>query len=171
MARNQKQFEQEDEEMSEESPVNVLDMLKEDHQKVKQLFEEFDNAEGKARQGIVEEALKELEIHSKIEEALVYPAIREAIEEEETVDEANEEHHVVKLLIKELRKMKGSAEGYRPKFKVLSELVKHHIEEEENEMFPQAEQADMEWEEISREAMKIKDRMMKQKSSSSRRAA
>jgi hemerythrin-like domain-containing protein len=171
MARNQKVIEQEDEEMSEESSANVLEMLKEDHQKVKQLFEEFDNADGRARQGIVEEALKALEIHSKIEEALVYPAIREAIEEEETVDEANEEHHVVTLLIKELRKMKGSAEGYRAKFKVLSELVKHHIEEEENEMFPQAEQADIEWEEIGQEAMKMKERMMKQKGSSGRRAA
>lgn len=171
MAKKHKESEQEDEEMVEQSSINVLDMLKEDHQEVKRLFEEFDNAEGRARQSIAEEALKALDIHTKIEEGLVYPAIREAIEEEDMVDEANEEHHVVTVLSKELRKMKASADGYRAKFKVLSELVKHHIEEEENEMFVQAEQADIEWEEIGQEAMKIKERMMKQKGSSHRRAA
>ncbi|OQW37315.1 MAG: hypothetical protein A4E19_14245 [Nitrospira sp. SG-bin1] len=171
MARKQKEIEQDEEEMSEQESVNVLEMLKEDHQKVQELFEQFENADGRSRQGIVEEALKELEIHTKIEETLVYPAIREAIEEEETVDEANEEHHVVTLLSKELRKMKGSADGYRAKFKVLSELVKHHIEEEETEMFPQAEQAEIDWEEIGQEAMKIKERMMKQKGASGHRRA
>ena len=172
MAKSQKKSEAE--EMFEQQPVNVLDLLKEDHQEVKRLFEEFENAEGRARQGIVEEALKALEIHTKIEEDLVYPAIREVAEEEEgeeKVDEANEEHHVVTLLSKELRKMRASESGYQAKFTVLSELVKHHIEEEEGEMFPQAEQTDIDWEELGQEAMKIKERMTKQKSSGRQRRA
>ena len=106
-----------------------------------------------AQEFVADQALKALEVHAKIEEGLIYPAIREATGEEDMVDEANEEHHVVTLLIKELKKKKASAEGYKTKFKVLSELVKHHIE----------------WDELGQEAMTIKERMMK--SSRQKRAA
>ena len=147
--------------MSEQEPMNVLELLKEDHRKVEELFTSFKEADGRSRKGIVDEALNALEIHSTIEEKLVYPAIRKATDEKDMVAEANEEHHVVKFLIKELRKMKASAEGYKAKFTVLSELVKHHVEEEEEEMFPQAEKAAVDWDALGQEAMKIKARMMK----------
>lgn len=178
MKKNQKTsrasvMQNDEEEHSDKQSVNVLDVLKEDHQQVKQLFEEFENAKGSAKQTIVEEVLGALEIHSKIEEDLVYPAIRKAADEEqqEKVDEANEEHHVVALLSKELRKLKASDDGYRAKFMVLSELVKHHIEEEEGEMFSRAEQTDIDLEKLGQEAMKIKARMTKQKASGRQRRA
>ncbi len=174
MAKKQ-QSKQHDEELNEDSSeqesVNALELLKEDHRKVEQLFQSFEEADGRSRQGIADEAFKAIEVHAKIEETLVYPAIREATGEEDLVDEANEEHHVVTLLIKELKKMKASAEGYKAKFKVLSELVKHHIEEEEKEMFPEAENADIDWEELGQEAMSIKERMMSKSSRGQRRAA
>lgn len=160
---------QNNEDRMEQGAVNALELLKEDHREAEQLFQSFEEADGRSRQGIADQALKALEIHAKIEEDLIYPAIREATGEEDMVDEANEEHHVVTLLIKELKKMKASAEGYKAKFKVLSELVKHHIEEEEQEMFPQAENTDVNWEELGQEAMTIKERMMK--SSRQKRAA
>lgn len=166
-----KQLNEDNEGLSEQESVNALELLKEDHRHVQQLFQSFEEADGRSRQGIAEETLKALEIHTKIEESVVYPAIREATGEEDKVDEANEEHHVVGLLIKELHKMKASAEGYKAKFTVLSELVKHHIEEEESEMFPEAEQAEIDWEELGQEAMAIKDRMSKQKSSRNQRRA
>lgn len=171
MGNKQKRAEQADEEISEQSSINVLDLLREDHQEVKRLFDEFQNADGRSRQDVAEEALKALETHTKIEEVLVYPAIREAIEDQEKVDEANEEHHVVAILIKELKKMKASADGYKAKFMVMSELVKHHIEEEEGELFPQAEEAEMDWEEIGPQVMKMKERMMKRKGSTPQRRA
>lgn len=157
-------------EMSEQKSVNVLELLKEDHRKVEQLFTSFEESEGRSRKGIVDEALQELEIHSTIEEKLVYPAIRKATGDKDMVAEANEEHHVVKFLIKELRKMKVSAEEYKAKFTVLSELVKHHVEEEEGEIFPQAEKTDVDWDKLGQEVMKIKERMMKS-SRNVRRAA
>jgi hemerythrin superfamily protein len=169
--RQSKDTEDLDEGQSEQESVNALELLKEDHREVEQLFQSFEEADGRSRQGIADEAIKALEIHTKIEESLVYPAIREATGEEDLVDEANEEHHVVALLIKELKKMRASAEGYKAKFTVMSELVKHHIEEEEKEMFPEAENADVDWEELGQEALGIKERMMSKSSRSHRRAA
>lgn len=174
MAKKQPRSTQHDEDLKEglleQKSINALELLKADHREVEQLFKSFEEAEGRSRQGIADEAIKALEIHTKIEESLVYPAIREATGEEDMLDEAKEEHHVVKLLIKELHKMKASAEGYKVKFKVLSELVKHHVQEEEHEMFPQAEQTNIDWEELGQEAMSIKERMTKS-SRSQRRAA
>ncbi len=175
MAKKQKKSNQDDENLNEgmagQESVNVLELLKDDHREVEQLFQSFETSDGRSRQGIADEAIKALEIHTEIEESLVYPAIREATGEADLVDEANEEHHVVALLIKELKKMKASAEGYKAKFIVMSELVKHHIEEEEKEMFPEAENADMDWEELGREALSITERMMSKSSRGQRRAA
>ena len=108
MPRDYKREEQSDD-MERESAVNVIDLLKEDHRKVKGLFEKFKAANATSRQSIADEALQDLEIHTKIEDSIVYPAIRDSIDEEEMMDEAKEEHHVVGLLIKELRKMKATA--------------------------------------------------------------
>lgn len=174
MAQRQKKSNQDDEPneaSAEHESVHALELLKEDHRRVEQLFQSFETADGRSRQGIADEAIKALEIHTKVEDGLVYPAIREATGEEDLVDEASEEHHVVTLVIKELKKMKASAEGYKAKFTVMSELVRHHIEEEEKEMFPEAENADIDWEELGREALTIKERMMSKSSRGQRRAA
>ena len=138
----------------------VFEMLKADHRRVEELFTQFEDADKRARTGIAEEALRELEIHAALEEELVYPAIREVIEEEESIDEALEEHHVAKLLIKELHKMNPGTEEFAPKFKVLGEIIRHHVEEEENETFPQAEQAGFDDSELSEEMMQRKEKLM-----------
>ena len=170
MARDRKRNEESDD-ITQESAVNVIDLLKEDHRKVKGLFEKFKAANTSSRQSIADEALQDLEIHTKIEDSIVYPAIREAIDKGEMVDEAREEHHVVGLLIKELRKMKTTEEGYQAKFTVLSELVEHHIEEEESEMLPEAEDG-LDVEDLGKQAMEMKTRLSSRtRSSSGRRKA
>ena len=115
-------------------------MLKADHRHVQDLFTKFEDADKRARASIADETLTALEVHAALEEELVYPAIAEVIDDEELVKEAREEHHVAKFLIKELRKMDAEDDGFSTKFKVLGELVGHHIEEEEGEMFPQAQE-------------------------------
>lgn len=150
---------------------NPLDMLKEDHQAVQGLFSQFEEADRRGRQRIAEEALTMLEIHAKLEEDLIYPAIAEAIDDEELINEALEEHHVATLLIKELRKMEPKNERYAAKFKVLSEMVKHHIEEEEGETFPQAEQADIDWSEIGQEAVTMREKLMRKHGGQQRKRA
>jgi hypothetical protein len=138
----------------------VIEMLKEDHQKVKELFEEFESTEGSEAAEIAATAIMELEIHAELEEKLIYPAIREEIDEDDMMNEAVEEHHLVHVLIKELKKLKPADERFEAKFKVLGELVKHHIEEEEGEMLPKAEKSDIDWEKLEMTVMKRKEALL-----------
>ena len=157
-----------------EGGEDVFEMLKADHRHVQDLFTKFEDADKRARASIADETLTALEVHAALEEELVYPAIAEVIDDEELINEAKEEHHVAKFLIKELRKMDAEDEGFSTKFKVLGELVGHHIEEEEGEMFPQAQEGGFEPESISEEVSKRKAKLMQKyeggkKSSGSRR--
>ena len=139
----------------------ITNLLREDHKKVKGLFEEFEQADdAKAKQRIVETVLAELEVHAKLEEELIYPAIRAAIGDEDLMDEALEEHHVVHGLLGELKKMTPNDERYDAKFTVLAENVRHHIKEEESEMFPQAEECEIEWEALSARVRKRKEQLL-----------
>ena len=165
----------EEREMEEgEGGEDVFEMLKTDHRHVQDLFTKFEDADKRARASIADETLTALEVHAALEEELVYPAIAEVLDDEDLVNEAKEEHHVAKFLIKELRKMDAEDEGFSTKFKVLGELVGHHIEEEEGEMFPQAQEGGFESQSISDEVSKRKARLMQKyeggkKSSGSRR--
>jgi hemerythrin-like domain-containing protein len=117
---------------------DAIGLLEEDHKKVKKLFRQFESAEGgRAKQRIVAEAIKELKVHAQVEEEIFYHALRKVVEEDK-VDEAEEEHHVMRLLIAELEKMTARTSRYDAKFTVLAESVRHHIEEEESEVFPEA---------------------------------
>ncbi len=138
----------------------VIEMLKEDHEKVKGLFEEFEESEGREKAEIAKTAMQELEIHAALEERLIYPAIREEIDEDEKMNEAMEEHHLVHVLIAELKKIKPSDERFQAKFSVLSELVKHHIEEEEGEILPKAEESNIDWDELEKQVMKKKEQLL-----------
>ncbi|MCS6263595.1 MAG: hemerythrin domain-containing protein [Nitrospira sp.] len=138
----------------------VFEMLKEDHDKVKKLFEDFESAEGRERGEIAKTAIQELEIHADLEERLIYPAIRAELDDADMMNEAVEEHHLVHVLIAELKKLKSGDEKFQAKFSVLSELVKHHIQEEEDEMFPKAEACDIDWESLEATVLKRKETLM-----------
>ena len=125
---------------------NAIAMLKTDHKKVKELFDKFEDAQPAAKQKIVAEAIEELKIHAAIEEAYFYPALRQEIDDEEgLMEEADEEHHVVKFLIAELEQMSGDEDHWDAKFTVLAENVRHHIKEEEGEIFPKARETDIDF--------------------------
>src|SRR5258706_4376280 len=120
--------------------MDALEMLREDHRKVQEMFEQFERSEDpQAKQQICAEALTALKVHAALEEELFYPAVREVSDDEEKVDEALEEHHVAKLLASELEEMDAGDDHFDAKFKVLAESVKHHIEEEESEIIPAVE--------------------------------
>ena len=120
-------------------------LLKKDHDTVKDLFDRFEHAEGRpAKKKIVDRALVELKVHATIEEEIFYPAIRKPVGKD-MMNEADEEHHVAKVLIAELEAMDGRETHYDAKFTVLAENVRHHIKEEEREVFPKAKAADIDF--------------------------
>lgn len=113
--------------------MDAITMLREDHRAVKKLMTRFD----KGDDAVVPEILDALDRHAAIEEEHFYPAVKQALEEQDVVLESVEEHHVVHLLSGELRGMTPGDETYRAKATVLFENVRHHIDEEEGELFPQ----------------------------------
>ena len=151
------------------SASSVTDMLRKDHKKVKALFAEFEQAgDATAKQRIAETVLTELGVHSKLEEELIYPAIRAEIDDDDLMDEALEEHHVVHGLVGELKKMKPNDERYDAKFTVLAENVRHHIKEEESEMFPKAEDCELDWEALYSQVVKRKEQLVAKTSAPSK---
>jgi len=130
------------------SKTHAISILKEDHDNVKALFDKFEEAKSKAQQmKLAEKAIHELKVHATIEEELFYPAVRQEMEDPEgLMDEADEEHHVAKVLIAELDMMTGKEEHWEAKFIVLAENIRHHIKEEEGEMLPKAEKTDIDFE-------------------------
>jgi hemerythrin superfamily protein len=128
----------------------ITQVLHRDHMKVDNLFFQFKQAEDdKRKEEIVAAIAFELGIHAKAEEEIVYPVVRDGKEEvEDLMDEADTEHHVVKFLIAELQGMKASDSHYDSKVTVLCELVKHHVEEEEKEIFEKLKSSDENLEEL-----------------------
>jgi hemerythrin-like domain-containing protein len=123
--------------------MNAFQLLKEDHQKVSGIFQQLEPTTERAEKTRTELFAKlneELSIHARIEEAIFYPAIKQEAETREIVLEGFEEHHVVKMLLKELESMPVDTEQWAAKLKVLQENVEHHVEEEEQEMFQKARQ-------------------------------
>lgn len=117
----------------------AISLLLDDHRKVKKLFREFESVKDDARkEAIVREACTELTVHTQIEEELFYPALRDADNEAfgDLVDEAVVEHAGAKNLIAELESMKPGDDLYDAKFTVLAEYIEHHVEEEEEDLFP-----------------------------------
>ena len=118
--------------------MNALDLLSEDHKKVKELFEEAENADGKAQQKIFDQIKQELETHTRIEETIFYPAVQQHEKLKDMVLESLEEHKQVKTLLKEMDALASESDKFEPKLKLLMENVEHHAEEEEEgKMFPQ----------------------------------
>jgi hemerythrin superfamily protein len=122
--------------------MDALELLKEDHQKVKELFEEAEGTEdAKEKRKLFDEIQTELETHARIEETVFYPAMEKREELKDMVLESIEEHKQVKTLLREIDNLKSDSEKFEPKLKVLMENVEHHAEEEEEgKMFPKVRQ-------------------------------
>lgn len=152
--------------------ADVLQMLREDHKKVQTLFEEFERTEKKeAKKGITDNASMELMTHMELEEELFYPELeKQGGEAEEMIAEAEEEHHVVKLIISELADMRAGDSHYDAKMKVMAENVQHHIEEEESQVFPLAEKLGRErLNMLGNDLMRAKERHEKEMARGTRR--
>jgi hemerythrin superfamily protein len=124
---------------------DAVALIKADHRKVEQLFREYEEAGDRAyktKQQLVEQITRELEVHTTIEEETYYPAVEAKARRDgkELIGEAIEEHHLVKITLAELAALSPEDEAYDAKVTVLMENVRHHVEEEEEELLPQSEE-------------------------------
>ena len=121
-------------------PKDAIALLKADHQKVRQLFAEYDAAGDRAtRRSVATLVFVELETHAQLEEHVFYPAVNEETEDgPELVTDSLEEHQTMKQLIQELRAIGPDTQAFDVKFNELRRHVEHHVAEEESEMFPLA---------------------------------
>ena len=123
--------------------MDAITLLRQDHKAVEKLFKQFEKAKQPAEQRkVAEKVIKELSVHAAIEEMLFYPAVRERVPKvEDTVLESLEEHYIVKWVLAELEDMKPDHERFKAKMTVLIETVRHHVKEEESELFPEVRKA------------------------------
>ena len=125
----------------------AIELLKEQHDKVKKAFKEFeklDREDAATQQQLVQRVCEDLKVHTTLEEELFYPAAREAIDDEDLLNEAQVEHETAKMLIEQLENMGPDDPNFHATFTVLGEYVLHHVKEEEGEMFPQVKKTDLE---------------------------
>ncbi len=123
-----------------DAPVQeAIALLRADHAQVSRLFAEYEKARSSSKKKeLVAQICAELSVHAQVEEEIFYPAVQQALKDHELVPEATVEHASLKSLIAQVEGIEPDGEMYDAKVKVLSEYVKHHVKEEQNEMFPKA---------------------------------
>ncbi len=145
--------------------TDALTLLKKDHREVSKLFREYKrlakkDAPAREKSALVRKICDELTLHAQLEEELFYPVLRDAFKNELLVDEAAVEHAVVKDLIAQLESMKPSDALYDAKVIVLSDLVDHHVQEEQDEIFPKVRKARIDTKAMGEEIMARKEALM-----------
>lgn len=132
---------------SQTTPVDVIEMFREDHKKMHKLFKKFEKLSKKNDiNGKVEIALlicNELAIHIKLKEEIFYPAAREAIQDDALLNKAAIDHALARKLISDINQITGTHPMYDAKVNGLMEYIEHHVKEEEKEIFPEARKAKM----------------------------
>lgn len=138
---------------------HAISILMKDHDIVKELFDRFEKSESAAeKEKIIADALTELKIHAVIEEEMFYPAVRKHVGKD-LMNEADEEHHVARVLIAELDRDGRGNDHRDAKFTVLAESVRHHIKEEEGEMLPKAKAVEMDFEALGQQMVERKKQL------------
>ena len=136
-------------------------MLRADHQLVSKLFEEYEGTNSTAKKTqIVSRICTELSVHAQLEEEIFYPAVKAALNDKELVPEATVEHATLKDLIAQVEGIEPDGEMFDAKVKVLSEYVKHHVKEEQNEMFPKAKASKLDLVELGAQMAKRKEEIL-----------
>ncbi|MEY4643030.1 MAG: hypothetical protein RLZZ227_3024 [Pseudomonadota bacterium] len=145
---------------SSSKPKDAIALLRADHKLVNDLFAEFESVRSPAKKrGIVDRICTELTIHATIEEEIFYPAVQKAMKDDELVPEAKVEHESLKWLIAQIEGVEPDGEMYDARVKVLGEYVKHHVKEEQNEMFPQAKDTKLDMVELGEQLMIRKEEL------------
>ncbi len=121
--------------------MDIFELIKADHRKVEKIFSELQstNSSKKLDQGF-KQLYQELNLHAQVEELTFYPSIRNYEGTEELLEEAEEEHTEVKVMLEQMKSIDSSSAEFKEKISQLKEAVQHHVQEEENEVFPKVRQ-------------------------------
>jgi len=153
---------------STDTPRDAIALLKADHRTVEQLFEQFATAEEAQASAIATRICELLTVHAQIEEEILYPAAKQAFEEDESeealdlVNEAAVEHGTAKELIAKIEAMTPEHEAFRATVKVLGEYIKHHVKEEESELFPLLKKTELDLRELGAQLFERKAALMEE---------
>ena len=128
---------------------DAIALLRADHQLVSGLFAEYEKARSTPKKmELVSQICAELTVHMQVEEEIFYPPVKQALKDKELIPEATVEHATLKELIVQVEGVQPDGEMFDAKIKVLSEYVKHHVKEEENELFPKAKSTKLDMAEL-----------------------
>lgn len=143
------------------SGPDAVKLLKDDHAKVKGMFEEFEHARtDKQKVKLATSICQELTVHTTVEEELFYPAARAALQDDDMLDEADVEHQSCKELISQIEAGAPGEDMWESKVKVLGEYINHHVKEEETEMFPAMRKTDVDLKELGAQMQARKQELM-----------
>jgi hemerythrin superfamily protein len=142
--------------------ADAIKLLKDDHRQVKTWFKQYEKLDDEVeKEALAQNICAALTVHAKIEEEIFYPALRKNIDDVELLDEAEVEHAAAKQLIAEILAMSPQDQLYDAKVKVLGEYVMHHVQEEEQDMFPEARESEVDLEALGVKLSKRKAELMK----------
>jgi hemerythrin-like domain-containing protein len=151
---------------STDAPRDAIALLKQDHRTVSQLFEEFEKADEEEQSAIAQRVCQLLTVHAQIEEELLYPEAKQAFdgdeENEDLVNEAEIEHGSAKELIAKIEGMSSGDDHFKATVTVLGEYIKHHVKEEENELFPQLKKTELDLKDLGSRLADRKFALMEQ---------
>jgi hemerythrin superfamily protein len=136
--------------------MDAIQLLKRDHDEVKRMFEEFESADEDRKFELAAEICQALTIHATLEEEIFYPRVREAIDAEDMMAEAEVEHDTAKMLIERIQEGEVDEIQLSAMVKVLQEYVNHHVSEEQRKMFPRVRRAELDLTAIGSELLERK---------------
>ncbi len=143
------------------TPADAIALLERDHREVEDYFERYEQADAaQTQKQLANKICAALRVHAQIEEELFYPAAREAIRDNDLLDEATVEHAGAKVLIAEIEAMQPGMPLYDAKVTVLSEQIQHHVKEEENELFPKVRDSDLDLTSLGKQMADRKTELM-----------
>ncbi len=141
-------------------PQEATKLLRADHKLVNTLFLQYESSRSKEKKkALIEQICQELIVHAQIEEEIFYPKVQTALKDTELVPEARVEHETLKHLIAQLEDGAPGDEEFEAKVKVLSEYVKHHVREEQTEIFPKVQNSNLDLQELGAELAQRKEEL------------
>lgn len=146
------------------STVDALALLKQDHRDVEEMFEDFEEAKnGEKKAELAQKICQALTVHAQLEEEMFYPAVRDAADDADAaLDEAEVEHTSCKQLIADIESMSPEDELFEAKVTVLGEYIRHHVKEEEGEIFKKAKSSEVDLKELGAQMAARKTELMEE---------